>query len=454
MSLKSTVRRYAAQQVLRWLLPALLRRRDEHLIALTHVLERVATDPVHKLQMQQLRGLFKRQHPALVLARRIVTQLHPHCQRGLVRNLVLNAMYLPIESRRARQAQGLAAPFLLVLSPTMRCNLRCAGCYAGEYTKKDDLPFEVVDRIITEAEALGTHFFTISGGEPFIRRDELFTLFRNHPDACFQIYTNGTLIDEEVAAQLVEVGNAAPAISVEGFEAETDARRGPGTFAKVMRAMDYLREAGAFFGFSGTVMSHNVDVISSDELIDLLIEKGCYFGWYFIYVPIGRAPEPALMPTPRQRQRLRERVWSIRDRKPIFVADFWNDGRLTGGCLAGGRVYAHVNNKGDLEPCVFAHFAVDNLKEKSLAEALESPFFKAIRGRFPWSDNQLTPCMIIDHPHVLRAAVAEGGAHPTHEGAETILADLAPALDRYAAEMQEITAPLCAQYGQPFWSIP
>lgn len=453
MNVRQSVRQYAARQAVQRLLPLLARRRDETLIALTQVLERVASDPVHKVQMQKLRELFQQQHPALELARRVFTRAHPNIRRNLLSNLVLNAMYFSGEIRRARAQQGLAAPFTLVISPTMRCNLRCYGCYAGEYRKEDDLPFEVLDRIVTEAKALGTYFFTISGGEPFIIKDQLFELFRRHPDACFQIYTNGTLITQEVAEELVAIGNAGPAISVEGFEEETDGRRGKGTFAKIMQAMDHLREAGAIFGFSGTVTRHNVEILGSEEFVDFLIEKGCMFGWYFLYMPVGRAPQPELMPTPGQRRWLLHRTNHFRNTKPIFIADFWNDARLVGGCMSGGRLYAHINNKGDLEPCVFVHFAVDNLKEKSLAEALESPFFRAIRKRFPWSDNMCTPCMIIDHPCILREALAEGQAHPTHEGAESIIKELVPVLDRYAEEINRLAEPYRGTYGRHLWDV-
>jgi len=57
----------------------------------------------------------------------------------------------------------------------------------------------------------------------------------------------------------------------------------------------------------------------------------------------------------------------------------------------------------------------------------------AFRKRQPYSDNLLRPCTIIDNPQMLRDIVKEGGAHPTHEGAETILTTLAKPLDDYAA---------------------
>jgi len=91
-----------------------------------------------------------------------------------------------------------------------------------------------------------------------------------------------------MAKKLAKLGNVAPAISIEGFEKETDDRRGPGTFKKIMEAMDNLKEAGVPFGFSVTPTKLNIEALMSDEFVDLMIQKGCSFGWYFQYVPVGR----------------------------------------------------------------------------------------------------------------------------------------------------------------------
>lgn len=439
MTARMRAKAFAARQAANLLASYLAARSDRALIGLAHFLEIIAKSPGQKESFRMLRAAFEAGHPCIELGRRVFREVHPNCRRKLINNMGVNMAYVGWPLRKAREDRGLAAPFLMVISPSMRCNLRCAGCYAGQYCQKDDLPFEVLDRVITEAKSIGVYFFTISGGEPFIRRD-LLDIFEKHGDAYFQVYTNGTLIDEAMARRLVELGNVGPAISIEGYEAETNARRGKGVYNKVIRAMENLRNEGAIFGFSGTVTRHNAELITSDELIERMIELGCLFGWYFTYIPIGRHPDTSLMATPQQRQIARENVWRARTRKPIWIADFWNDGRLTNGCMAGGRFYLHINSRGDVEPCVFCHFALDNVNEKTLEEALESPFFKAIRRRFPWSDNLLTPCMIIDHPEVLREAIIEGGARPTHEGAETLVTEIADDLDAYAAEMERITA--------------
>jgi MoaA/NifB/PqqE/SkfB family radical SAM enzyme len=324
----------------------------------------------------------------------------------------------------------------MVISPSMRCNLNCYGCYAGTYTKDDELSFDEVDSIIQQGKDIGIHFVVISGGEPYAW-EPLFDIFAKHRDVFFQTYTNGTLIDENRVEKLARLGNVLPAISCEGFEAETDRRRGKGTFARVNAVMDGLKDKGVMFAYSATATSQNLDTVSSDEFVDYWAEKGCLLGWYFMYIPIGKAPALDLMLSPEQRVELSRRLKDLRRRKPLLVLDFWNDGEYTRGCISGGRKYFHINNRGDVEPCVFCHFAADNIRETPLAEALNGPFFRTIRAAQPFDPDYRRPCMLVDKPEVLRRAVAETGAHPTHPGAEGLITELAPFLDQYAEGFHE-----------------
>ena len=383
---------------------------------------------------------FATSEPGKKLLKRILSEVNPTCKKKFISNLLVNSMILGNSQREGREKKGLPAPFLLVISPTMRCNLHCEGCYAGSYTKEEDLPIEVINRVINEAKKLGVFFITISGGEPFVRKD-LLKIFAKHNDVMFQIYTNGTLIDKKLAKKLAKLGNAVPAISVEGFKKETDKRRGKGVFDKVMLAMDNLRKERVYFGFSATSTRQNIEKFD-DRFIDFYIKKGCFFGWFFQYIPIGRNPDVGLAPTPEQRNKFRENVHEIRKRKPIFVADFWNDGLYSNGCMAGGKKYLHINSKGDVEPCVFVHFAVDNIKDKSLKEVLNSNFFRDIRKMQPFDENLLTPCMIIDHPAILREVCEKNNAYPTHEGAESIIKSkkITKYLDLYSKKMGKLAS--------------
>ncbi len=405
--------------------------------------EKLTNDPEYRQTAVGLRKMFEEGHPAAILIKEILNDMSPNCRNKLIKNLFINAFLIGIDKRKQfLETEGFQPPQFVVISPTMRCNLRCKGCYASEYEQSEDLPFEVIDRVLTECKELGSYFNVMSGGEVFIR-DDIFDIWEKHGDMYFHPYTNGTLIDEKIADRIEKLGNVIPLISLEGFEEETDARRGRGTYAKVMRAMDLLLERHVIFGASLTETRQNIERIASFDFVDWLIEKGVRVIWYFQYIPIGRKPSMEFMPKPEQRDWLRHRIDDLRNSRPVFIGDFWNDGPYVKGCIAGGREYLHITASGDVEPCVFCHFAVDNIKEKSLRDILTSPYMRAIRSRQPYRENLLTPCMIIDEPHVLRDVVQEFNAHPTCEGAEDIITTFASDLDRYSKEYRK--------YADPAW---
>jgi len=402
--------------------------------------------------VENVRKALQRRHPMLRLAPLLLQKrLSRMAREKLAENFFVDWI-VNAKKREKLEEEGFKAPWFFVVSPTYACNLNCYGCYAHEYKRGEGLSCEAFSRILREAKELGIRWLTISGGEPFYYRDKktgktLLDIAEEHNDMYFQIYTNGTLLDERTIERLAKLGNIAPAISQEGFEKETDERRGKGTWRKICQARENLYKAGVLHGFSITVTRENAEVVTSDEFIDDLIERHVSFGWYFVYIPIGKDPKVDLMPTPEQRNHLREKVWEWRSTKPIFIGDFWNDGPWVGGCIAGGRKYFHINALGDIEPCVFIHFATDNIfdlwkRGKGLRDAIVSPFFMDIRKHQLSNDNWLTPCTIIDRPEFLREVVKKHGAHPTHKGAETIIeGEIASYLDRYAQELNRITRP-------------
>lgn len=404
----------------------------------TYLAELFAANQTAKEAVEGVRRLFKQKHPAIELTKNILKKINPNCRRKLADNFILNAMLLGSKIRDQYYLNNqVRPPFLILFSPTMRCNLRCSGCYAAKYDRAPELSLEFLNRIINEAKKMGVYFFTILGGEPFIRKD-LLELYRRQRDAYFQVYTNGTLIDEVTAKKIAEVGNVLPIISLEGCEGNTDERRGEGVYQKVIRAMKNLIKLGVPFGNSVTVSADNFEAITSDDFIDFLMKNGSYLIWYFLYMPVGESPEVKKIPNADQRNRLRLFTRRIRNTRPIFVADFWNDAPYVGGCIAGGRRYFHINHKADVEPCIFAHFSTDNLKNKSLKEVLKSPYFEAIRKRQPFSNNLLMPCMLIDSPHIFREIIAETRATPTHPEAEYLLNELAGFLDEYSQSQRNV----------------
>lgn len=340
----------------------------------------------------------------------------------LVTNLILGTVLgRKGTSDKYREEHGHSGPVTIVINPTMRCNLRCTGCYSFNYSKVRDMEYSTLAKVLGEARDMGIRFITVSGGEPLLY-PHLFRMAEEFSDLIFMMYTNSTLIDEAMARKIADTGNILPAISVEGYEEETDARRGKGTHASVCRAMKNLREAGVFFGFSATPTSLNSDLMTSDAFVDYYIEKGALLGWFFNYIPVGRSPDITLMPSPKQRDQLRESTLRWQKTRPVFIGDFWNNGPCVGGCLSASR-YCFITVEGYVQPCTFVHFHTHKIPDHSLPEIFESDFFRTIRGMQPYHSNLLRPCKVIDHPKDLQKVVHECGAKPSYEGADQIISD-------------------------------
>lgn len=409
---------------------------EKNIMVLIDFAERLAFDPEQKRKINMLREHFRDNPVIMEQAQRLAK--NPRMLSKFMINWAGNGMLEGQKIRLEKSRElGVGVPSLILLDPTAACNLNCDGCWAGSYEKADSLEPELFDRILKEAKELGIYWIVLSGGEPFAY-PHLLDVIEKHPDMVFMSYTNGTLIDEKVASRMGELANLSPVFSLEGWRESTDSRRGEGTFDKVKHAMSLMRKEGVYFGVSVTATRHNVDELFSDDFVDWLVDEGAVYMWSFHFIPVGKDPDTSLMITPQQRGKLTRRIACLRTEKPILIADFWNDGAATEGCIAGGRLYFHINAAGDIEPCAFAHFSTGNIREMSLKEALQNPLFKAMQKRQPFNQNHLMPCPIIDNPQVLREIVKESGARPTHPGADDILkGEVAQFLDNLSGEWRE-----------------
>jgi MoaA/NifB/PqqE/SkfB family radical SAM enzyme len=352
------------------------------------------------------------------------TDLDRKVLKKFVSTLVLKSILTNAEKIRNREKLGCHVPWGVIIDPTSACNLRCTGCWAADYGKNSSLDFETIDRIICEFKELGTYVFIFSGGEPLLRKDDIIRLCEKHDDCYFTCFTNGTLIDNDLAGEIRRVGNFAPALSIEGFENETDFRRGRGTFRKVIEAMEILKDNGVMFGCSTCYHRHNTEVMGSEEFVDYMITKGCRFAWYFTYMPVGSGAVPDLIATPEQRKFMYHRIRELRKEKPLFLMDFWNDGEFIGGCIAAGRRFLHINANGDAEPCAFIHYSNINIHNASAKELLCQPLFMEYKKRQPFNSNLLQPCPLLDNPHHLREIVHAANARPTHLGEKETVEEL------------------------------
>ncbi|HEY4544448.1 MAG TPA: radical SAM protein, partial [Tissierellaceae bacterium] len=348
------------------------------------------------------------------LADSLYTDIDPFVRTKMFENFIINSNVIGgARAKKARVENNCNIPWAILMDPTSACNLNCIGCWAADYGNKLSMDYDTLDNIITQGKELGTYMYIYSGGEPLVRKDDIIKLCKKHNDCAFLAFTNATLIDEEFADQMLEVGNFAPAISVEGFEEATDQRRGNGTYQKVLKAMKILRDKKLPFGISCCYTSQNTDVIGSEEYIDEMIELGAKFAWFFTYMPIGVNAVESLMVTPEQRAYMYRQIRSFRKTKPIFTMDFWNDGEYVKGCIAGGRNYLHINANGDIEPCAFIHYSDSNIKDKTLLEAYKSPLFMQYKKNQPFNENHLRPCPLLDNKDRLADMVNSSNAFST-----------------------------------------
>lgn len=372
---------------------------------------------------------------------RALDELNPNVIKMNALNLGFEAAFSGYtKTQKMAEKYQCNIPWIILMDPTSACNLHCTGCWAAEYGHKMNLTYEEMDSVIMQGKELGIYFYMYTGGEPLVRKDDIIRLCEKHSDCAFHAFTNGTLIDERFCEETAKVGNLSFSLSVEGFEEANDGRRGKGIFQKVMSAMDLMKKYGLLFGTSICYTRNNAEIVTSDEFLDLLIEKGVRYTWYFHYMPVGNEASVELLPTKEQREYMYHRVREIRGKeggKPIFAMDFQNDGEYVGGCIAGGRIYCHINPNGDVEPCVFIHYSNANIREKSLLECLRQPIFQAYREGQPFNENHLRPCPMLENPEYLAKMVKKTGAQSTDMQSPERVEDLCGKCAPYAKEWKE-----------------
>jgi len=388
------------------------------------------------------------------LIKSLWTDIDPAVRQTVFENFVCYSAILGCKRQeKNKEKYGCNIPWAILLDPSSACNLHCKGCWAAEYGSKLNMDYAALEDIIRQGKSLGTYMYIFTGGEPLVRKDDIIRLCEEHDDCMFLAFTNGTLIDEKFADEMLRVKNFLPAISVEGDEEQTDDRRGKGTYQAVIKAMEILKNKKLPFGASLCYTRKNAETIASDAYFDDLIERGCKFAWLFTFLPIGVNAPTDLLATAGQRELLHDQIRKFRDTKPIFTMDFWNDGEYVTGCIGGGRCYLHINANGDVEPCAFIHYSDSNIREKSLLEALQSPLFMQYKEGQPFNENLLRPCPLLDNQGKLAEMVHKSGAYSTDlsepEDVEALCAkckcaadDWAPVADRLWNTKRENTKKL------------
>ena len=304
--------------------------------------------------------------------------------------------------RRAdAEKRGEHVPPFLIASITSACNLHCAGCYSRcNHATVDETPVEQLTgddwaRIFDEADELGVSFILLAGGEPLLRRDIIEEAGRR-PNILFPIFTNGVFMGDFYFNLLDKCRNLLPIMSIEGNKEVTDTRRGEGIYDKLIANMDELQRRGLIFGVSVTVTTENIREVSSESFIKSLSDRGCKAVIYVEFVPVTEESQE-LAPGDAERGYLKDEIARLRQACPemIFLS-FPGDEKGTGGCIAAGRGFFHINSHGGAEPCPFSPYSDINIKNTSLREALHSKLFLALQDGGVLADDHQGGCVLYE----------------------------------------------------------
>lgn len=286
--------------------------------------------------------------------------------------------------REQKEQEGLHIPPFLIASVTSQCNLHCTGCYSrasgacGDGAATGDLDEREWKNIFLQASDLGISFIILAGGEPLMRRDVLRTA-AEFPNMVFPVFTNGTLIDEGYLALFERYRNLIPVFSIEGDRQATDNRRGQGAYKSVEQVMRHFAKKKILFGTSVTVTGDNMACVTRNDFVKDLRNRGCGVVFYVEYVPVQPETE-YLMLDDNAIEKMQRITGELRERfTDMIVVSFPGDEEATGGCLASGRGFFHINATGGAEPCPFSPYSKLNLKVDSLEKVLRSEFFSELR---------------------------------------------------------------------------
>lgn len=309
---------------------------------------------------------------------------------------------------RRRLKRGELFPPFLFLALSSACNLRCRGCWidmpkAGKSLTEDD-----VERIIAAGERQKSFFYTLLGGEPMLYPG-LWKIIEGHPECYFQIITNGMFFDEATVERLRAAGNVTPLVSVDGFEAANDARRGQGVFRKAVEGIEQLRRKKMLYGVATVVTGANLNETLTDEYVRYWIDRGAMYLWYYGYRPVGPDPGPELCLSREQMLEFRRRLLALRRRHPIILIDtYWDaDGRAV--CPASAGLGFHIGPSGAIEPCPPMSFARETVRDRDdLFDTInQSEYLRAFQK---FATEKSHGCVILERPQELVEFLRNQGA--------------------------------------------
>ncbi len=303
-------------------------------------------------------------------------------------------------------------PFMVSYSITQKCNLKCQHCYSDsvDQAAPDELSSEEASQLIDDLSEWGIGLLIIDGGEPLCREDMLNVVrYATSKGIRTTIGSNGTLIDESMAKEMLHAGVMAVAISVDAADAQThDSFRGiAGAFKQTLKGIEACQNAGLPFQLNLVIRKETLSQL--EGMLRLAVDCGANAAEFFDLVAAGRAKRECkeMVLSLEERRRAMEWLAQAQEDCPIVI-------RVPGcpmypvllqqrqirpkhfspemlrrvpyygrGCAAGIPMgYVMVKSNGEVNPCMLLQVNLGNVREQSLVSIWEnSPILAQLRQR-------------------------------------------------------------------------
>ena len=291
-------------------------------------------------------------------------------------------------------------PRVLAIEITRRCNLDCIHCRAtaGDSAPEGELSLDEYRAFFENVVTFAKPIIILTGGEPLLR-DDIYDIASIASGLGLRVAlsTNGTLVTEDLARRLIEVGVRSSSISIDGSteEIHDDFRRQKGAFEASVKGMAILQNAGIKVQINTSLTARNMHDLDN---IYHLVKKLNADSWHiFLLVPTGRGEEAGdkelidadnyerilyyiyeknrddnmeIKPTcaPQYYRILRQRA--RQDGIPVDMEHFGINAR-TRGCLA-GIGFGFVSYRGEVYPCGYYPKKAGDIRERSFKQIWEN----------------------------------------------------------------------------------
>lgn len=241
-------------------------------------------------------------------------------------------------------------PYTVFIDITTQCNLKCSGCYSNDLTRKCDMDFDKLSKVIPVLKAGGVKAIVLTGGEPTLY-EQLMNLVTQNRDVLFFIFTNGQkqlrIYDEFIR----KLGNIIFIFSVDGDKDRHEGRRGSGTYQPILENMRYLKKLRIGFGVSVTVNRTNIY-----RLPYSIEEIGKYKPAFTLFFRFN-SNNKSLSVTDGEYEIFCKKVKELPDSLLIHLP-YYEAQSEKEGCVAGKYIF-HIRNDFKISNCPYVRQATD-----------------------------------------------------------------------------------------------